>query len=141
MQLDVPVATVPTQAPWKERLGNSRGKIAVKTLEAATQLRESPVEMDKQEAQRQRRKKRALALHPKRVIGQADLDALCSFKVRAWLRVHPDILCVHSDALCAHFQIHVQTRDAKREKIARSLSRSDSGSSSPKCHSDQLGAS
>jgi hypothetical protein len=59
-------------------LGNSPELIAVKTLEAAMQLRESPVEMDKRETPRQHRKKHVLALHAKRIEGQTDLDAFFS---------------------------------------------------------------
>jgi hypothetical protein len=74
-----PAAVVPSPAPWEERLGNSPEMITVKTLEATTQLCESPVEMDKREtAPRQRRKKRVLALHPRRLEGRTDSDAFFS---------------------------------------------------------------
>ena len=41
----------------------------IKTLKAATQPCESPMEMDKREAQRQHRKKCLLAVHPRRIKG------------------------------------------------------------------------
>jgi hypothetical protein len=69
-----PAAIVPSQAPWEERLGNSPEMITVKTLEATTQLCESPVEMDKRESPRQHRKQRVQALHPKRIEGRTDSD-------------------------------------------------------------------
>ena len=73
-----PAAIVPVQAPWDERLGNSPEMITVKTLAATTQLCDSPVEMDKREAPRQHRKKRVLALHPKRIAGRTDSDTFFS---------------------------------------------------------------
>jgi hypothetical protein len=73
-----PAAVVPTPAPWEERLGNALELITVKTLEATTQLWESPVEVDKREAPRQHRKKRVLALHPKRLEGRTDSDTFFS---------------------------------------------------------------
>jgi hypothetical protein len=73
-----PAAIVPSPAPWEERLGNSPELITVKTLEATTQLCESPVEMDKREAPRQHRKQRVQALHPKRIEGRTDSDTFFS---------------------------------------------------------------
>ena len=72
------MAIVPAQATWDERLGNSPELITVKTLAATTQLCDLPVEMDKREAPRRHRKKRVLALHPKRIEGRADSDTLFS---------------------------------------------------------------
>jgi hypothetical protein len=69
-----PAAIVPSPAPWEKRLGNSPEMITVKTLEAMTQLCESPVEMDKRESPRQHRKQRLQALHPKQIEGRTDSD-------------------------------------------------------------------
>jgi hypothetical protein len=48
--------------------------VTKKTLEATTQLCFEPVEMENREAPRQHRKKRLMALHPRRLEGRSDSD-------------------------------------------------------------------
>jgi hypothetical protein len=92
-----PAAVVPTQAPWKERLGNPPEEITEKTLQATTRLCESPVEMDKREAPRQHRKKRVQALHPKRIEGRTDSDTFFSSikLVRGYVCIQIFFVCLH----------------------------------------------
>jgi hypothetical protein len=92
-----PAAVVPTQAPWKERLGNPPEEITKKTLQAMTHLCESPVEMDKREAPRQHRKKRVQAFHPKRIEGRTDSDTffLSIKSVRGYACIQIFFVCLH----------------------------------------------
>ena len=73
-----PAEIIPSQAPWEERLGNEPELLTVKTLEATTQLCESPVEMDRREAPKRHHKKIILALYPRRIEGRTYSDTFFS---------------------------------------------------------------
>jgi hypothetical protein len=97
-----PAATVPTPAPWNERLGNPPELITAKTLEATTQLCESPVEIDKREAPRQHRKKRVQALHPSRIEGRPDSDTFFSSikSIKGFACIQIFFACLIASFLC-----------------------------------------
>ena len=61
---------------WKELLAFPSDLVVEKTLEATTQLQVEPVESERTEIPRQHRKKRLLMLHPTRLPGRTDADAV-----------------------------------------------------------------
>ena len=67
-----------TEKRWKSCLGFPTDKVLANTLEATTQLRAEPVEMENRDFPRQHRKKRLPSLHVRRIPGRVDTDTFYS---------------------------------------------------------------
>jgi len=73
-----PILERPEAAPLTARLGNCPEAIAIKTLEATTQLRDGKLDMDQREIPRMNRQKRGVPYAQRRLEGRTDSDTFFS---------------------------------------------------------------
>ena len=73
-----PILECPEAAPLTARLGNCPEAIALKTIEATTQLRDGNIDMDQREIPRMNRQKRGVPYAQRRLEGRTDSDTFFS---------------------------------------------------------------
>ena len=73
-----PILERPEAAPLTARLGNCPEAIALKTIEATTQLRDGTLDMDQREIPRMNRQKRGVPYAQRRLEGRTDSDTFFS---------------------------------------------------------------
>ena len=126
-----PILECPEAAPLTARLGNCPEVIAIKTLEATTQLRDGKLDMDQRGIPRMNHQKRRVSYAQRRLEGRTDSDTFFSsiksvreFKC-AQLFVHLITQCLWIGLLLREKDNHGAYRDFIREVGTPNVSLTD----------------